>query len=93
MIHQYINNGFYIVLDVNSGSVHSVDPLLYDAIKLLSGRLADMKEPAPVPRKTAEEVAELLKEKYSADEIQAVSYTHLNLFMSRMGGRLCSFSD
>lgn len=70
MIHQYINNGFYIVLDVNSGSVHSVDPLLYDAIKLLSGRLADMKEPAPVPRKTAEEVAELLKEKYSADEIQ-----------------------
>ena len=29
-----------------------------------------MKEPAPVPRKTAEEVAELLKEKYSADEIQ-----------------------
>ena len=70
MIHQYINNGFYIVLDVNSGSVHSVDPLLYDTIKLLSGRLADMKEPAPVPRKTAEEVAELLKEKYSADEIQ-----------------------
>lgn len=70
MIHQYINNGFYIVLDVNSGSVHSVDPLLYDAIKLFSGRLADMKEPAPVPRKTAEEVAELLKEKYSADEIQ-----------------------
>ena len=61
MIHQYINNGFYIVLDVNSGSVHSVDPLLYDAIKLLSGRLADMKEPAPVPRKTEEEVAELLK--------------------------------
>ena len=70
MIHQYINNGFYIVLDVNSGSVHSVDPLLYDAIKLLSGRLADMQEPAPVPRKTEEEVAELLKEKYSADEIQ-----------------------
>lgn len=69
MIHQYMNNGFYIVLDVNSGSVHSVDPLLYDAIQLLSGRLADMKEPAPVPRETAEEVTEILKEKYSADEI------------------------
>lgn len=64
-----MNNGFYIVLDVNSGSVHSVDPLLYDAIQLLSGRLADMKEPAPVPRETAEEVTEILKEKYSADEI------------------------
>ena len=32
VIHQYINNGYYIVLDVNSGSVHSVDPLLYDVI-------------------------------------------------------------
>ena len=70
MIHQYINNGFYIVLDVNSGSVHSVDPLLYDAIQLLSGRLADMEEPAPVPREMAEEVTDILKEKYSADEIE-----------------------
>ena len=36
VIHQYINNGYYIVLDVNSGSVHSVDPLLYDVISFLS---------------------------------------------------------
>lgn len=70
MIHQYINNGFYIVLDVNSGSVHSVDPLLYDAIKLLSERLDDMNEPAPVPEAAAEEVTGILKEKYSTDEIR-----------------------
>ena len=70
MIHQYINNGFYIVLDVNSGSVHSVDPLLYDAIKLLSDRLTDMSEPAPVPQAVAEEVTGILKEKYSTDEIR-----------------------
>ena len=29
MVHQFINNGYYILLDVNSGSVHSVDPLVY----------------------------------------------------------------
>lgn len=70
MIHQYINNGFYIVLDVNSGSVHSVDPLLYDAIKLFSDRLADMSEPAPVPQAVAEEVTGILEEKYSTEEIR-----------------------
>lgn len=35
MVHQYINNGYHIVLDVNSGSVHVVDKLVYDAIPLL----------------------------------------------------------
>ncbi len=32
MIHQYILNGYHIVLDVCSGSVHVVDPLAYDMI-------------------------------------------------------------
>ena len=32
MIHQYINNGYHIVLDVNSGSVHVVDQVGYDVI-------------------------------------------------------------
>lgn len=35
MIHQYQNNGYYIVLDVNSGSVHVVDKLAYDVIESL----------------------------------------------------------
>jgi len=34
VIHQYKNNGFNIVLDVNSGSVHVVDDLVYDIIEL-----------------------------------------------------------
>lgn len=34
MIHQYKSNGFNIVLDVNSGSVHVVDDLVYDMIEL-----------------------------------------------------------
>ena len=35
MIHQYKNNGYNIVLDVNSGSVHVVDDVVYDVIPLL----------------------------------------------------------
>ena len=34
MIHQYKLNGFNIVLDVYSGSVHCVDDLAYDIIGL-----------------------------------------------------------
>ena len=32
LIHQYKNNGFNIVLDVNSGAVHVVDDVVYDVI-------------------------------------------------------------
>ncbi len=32
MVHQYKNNGYNILLDVNSGSVHVVDEIVYDMI-------------------------------------------------------------
>ena len=32
MIHKYFLNGYYIVLDVNSGAVHVVDKLTYDIL-------------------------------------------------------------
>ncbi|MBR1860848.1 MAG: thioether cross-link-forming SCIFF peptide maturase [Lachnospiraceae bacterium] len=35
MIHCYKNNGYNIVLDVNSGSVHIVDDIVYDMIPLV----------------------------------------------------------
>ena len=35
MVHQYKNNGYNIVLDVNSGSVHVVDDVVYDTLELL----------------------------------------------------------
>ncbi len=34
MIHQYRNNGFNIVMDVNSGAVHVVDDVTYDVLEL-----------------------------------------------------------
>ena len=45
MIHQYINNGYYIILDVNSGAVHSVDAQMYDVVEYLAGHLSDMEKP------------------------------------------------
>ncbi len=35
MIHQYKSNGYNIVMDVNSGSVHVVDEIVYDIIPLV----------------------------------------------------------
>ncbi len=34
MVHQYKNNGYNLVLDVNSGAVHVVDDVTYDVIAL-----------------------------------------------------------
>lgn len=34
MIHQFKNNGYNIVMDVNSGSIHVVDDVVYDVIPL-----------------------------------------------------------
>jgi uncharacterized protein len=41
MIHQYKLNGYNIVLDVHSGSVHAVDPLAYDVIALFENTAQD----------------------------------------------------
>ena len=54
MIHQYKLNGYNIVLDVFSGSVHITDEAAYDAIQYLD------------QGKTKEEAGRLLEEKYRA---------------------------
>ena len=66
MIHQYKNNGYNIVLDVNSGSVHVVDDVVYDLIPLAEPLFVDTKE---VPKETVLSVATALKDSYSADAI------------------------
>lgn len=44
MVHVYQNNGYNLVLDVNSGSVHVVDDIVYDLIPVLE---TSVKEQAP----------------------------------------------
>ena len=41
MIHQYKNNGYNIVLDVNSGSVHVVDDIVYDVLPVVERKLGE----------------------------------------------------
>ena len=54
MIHQYKLNGYNIVLDPCSGSVHSVDDLAYDVIELYK-------------KKSSDEIVKILLEKYKLD--------------------------
>ena len=56
MVHQYKLNGYNIVLDTCSGSVHAVDEIAYDIIGLY-------KEKSP------EEIAEIITEKYADENI------------------------
>ncbi len=59
MIHQYKLNGYNIVLDVFSGSVHVVDDVAYDIISMYE-------------EKTADEITALILEKYkNSEEITA----------------------
>ena len=57
MIHRYKNNGYNIVLDVNSGSVHVVDELVYDIIGLLD------------EGKAQEEICQTMEADYKREEI------------------------
>lgn len=60
MIHQYISNGYHIVLDVNSGSVHVVDEQAYRVIPVVE-KIIKKKAGAEVqPEEMAAEVADIL---------------------------------
>ena len=72
LIHQYKNNGYYIILDVNSGSVHSADALLYDAVEILSGIVPDMEKPASLTKEQRQAVRTALAGRYEAAEIKEV---------------------
>lgn len=56
MVHQYKNNGYNIVLDVNSGAVHVVDDIAYDIISLYK-------------EKSKEQLIDKLSEKYDRQEL------------------------
>lgn len=69
MVHQFKNNGYNIVLDVCSGSVHVVDDLVYDIIEVFEGRSKE-----EVAAKLKEEGKEYKEEDiYSAyDDVQSL---------------------
>ncbi len=85
MIHQFINNGVAIVMDVNSGSVHVADPLFYDAVALAAPVVGELEHPEPLtaaartavreglagryPQEAVEEILETMQELIDAEEL------------------------
>ena len=57
MVHQYKNNGYDIVLDVNSGAIHVVDDVTYDVVEMFE-------------QHSAEEIIAKLSDKYPEEEIK-----------------------
>lgn len=57
MVHQYKNNGYNIVLDVNSGAIHVVDDVTYDVVALWK-------------ETSHEDIIQRLKEAYNEEEIK-----------------------
>ena len=57
MVHQYKNNGYNIVLDVNSGAVHIVDDVMYDVIPMFE-------------ENTKEEIIQSLESKYNKADVE-----------------------
>ena len=69
MIHQYQNNGYNIVLDVNSGAVHVVDQEAYDVIEVLNRMNEDHTVETLKAPETAETLKKELGEKYSEKDL------------------------
>lgn len=69
MIHQYKNNGYQIVLDVNSGSVHVVDDICYDLIALLEAMNPEHTPETLRSEATLKHVLDELQDKYSKEEL------------------------
>ena len=61
LIHRYKSNGFNIVLDINSGCIHLVDEVTYEALPYLEEGL------------DAEAIAEKLGNKYKKEDIWEVN--------------------
>ena len=69
MVHQYKNNGYNIVLDVCSGSVHVVDDLVYDMIAMYKD-------------KKLEEIEQAILEKYEIPIVRKISRMRIATFPS-----------
>ncbi len=64
MIHKFSQNGYNIVLDVNSGAVHVLDEIAFDMLDLYKD-------------KTKEEAIKIVSQKYSKEEAIA-AYEEIN---------------
>ena len=66
MVHQYKNNGYNIVIDVNSGSIHSVDDLTYDLLPIVEEYIENHKI-AQGGQYDINEITDVILKKIAAD--------------------------
>ena len=81
MLHRYIQGGYHIVMDVNSGAIHVMDRLGYDMTGLLS---------APMTEKCPQALFEHFSKDFSGQEI---TETYAELFALYQAGELFSEDD
>lgn len=63
-IHKFVQNGMYILLDINSGAVHVIDEMIYDIMDYFDGE------------NDAEVIASLVKKYNEADLKEALGELH-----------------
>ena len=68
MVHQYRSNGYNIIMDICSGSVHVVDDIFYDVISVLNEKNAD--HTVETLKESEEALFNELSDKYGKDEIK-----------------------
>ncbi|MFV0498140.1 MAG: thioether cross-link-forming SCIFF peptide maturase [Candidatus Fimivivens sp.] len=81
MLHRYIQGGYHIVMDVNSGAIHVMDKLGYDMTGILS---------APMTEKCPQVLLNKFSEGFSEQEINE---TYAELYALYQAGELFSVDD
>lgn len=81
MLHRYIQGGYHIVMDVNSGAIHLMDALGYEMAGMLS---------APMSEKCPQELLDKFSKDFSEQDI---TETYTELFALYETGELLSEDD
>ena len=90
MVHQYKLNGYNIVLDTCSGSVHTVDEVAYDVIELYRSHTAEeivselLVRHADKPDVTREELLECIADvKALVEIVRATVFERFGVMLER----------
>ena len=87
MVHQYKLNGYNIVLDTCSGSIHSVDEVAYDIIAMVAENKTEAEITAEMLKKysdiTEADVKECLEDVDALKEAKnSLPLIHMNIWLS-----------
>ncbi len=67
MVHQFKNNGYNMILDVNSGAVHVADDIIYDVLEEYQAQYPDGN--GKISKEQAEQLTDCFEKKYTERDI------------------------